>query len=247
MEPEKRKQRFELCESIVLSVAVVATAWSAYQAALWNGIESFRLAAAAAASRAAMEKHLFTEQQFTLDAMQVLHVADHFLEGKSNIVDFYVKRIRPELRDAVEAWIALKPLENSNTPAHPLVMPEYTQRVLEPGRAEVHKLEADAEDQLRVAQVAKQTSNRYVLFTVLLASVLFFTGISAKFDPGRTRSILLVLAAIVLLAVVGLLITTPVAREYRHGFAISRSLVPNLLAPDSQLSASLRDLLKRCA
>jgi hypothetical protein len=38
VEPEKKKQRFELYESIVLSIAILGTAWSAYQAALWNGI-----------------------------------------------------------------------------------------------------------------------------------------------------------------------------------------------------------------
>ena len=48
MEPEKRKKRFELYESIILSIAILGTAWSAYQAALWNGIQTFRLAAAAA-------------------------------------------------------------------------------------------------------------------------------------------------------------------------------------------------------
>ena len=174
-ELEKTKQRFKLYESIILSIAILGTAWSAYQAALWNGIQTFRLAEVAASSRAAMEKHLFTEQQFTLDGIQVLHIVDHLVEGRTKIVEFYVSRIRSELRAAVEAWIALKPLENPNTPAHPLVMPEYTRRVLDPSRTEVHRPQQDAEHLLRMANVANQTSDRYVLFTVLLASVLFFT------------------------------------------------------------------------
>jgi hypothetical protein len=211
-ELEKAKQRFERCESIILSIAILGTAWSAYQAALWNGIETFRLAGAAAANRAAMEKHLLTEQQFTPDAIQVLHIVDHLVEGRSNIVDFYVKRIRPELRAAVEAWIALKPVENPDTPAHPLVMPEYTERVLDPGRAEVHRLDAGAEHQLSLAHLAKQTANRYIMFTVLLASVLFFTGIAGKFDPGKARAALLVFAAVVLASVAILLLATPGAR-----------------------------------
>jgi len=61
-ELEKTKRRFELYETIILSIAILGTAWSAYQAALWNGIQTFRLAEVAASSRAAMEKHLFTEQ-----------------------------------------------------------------------------------------------------------------------------------------------------------------------------------------
>lgn len=147
-----------------------------------------------------------------LDGIQVLHIVDHLVEGRTKIVEFYVSRIRPELRAAVEAWIALKPLENPNTPAHPLVMPEYTRRVLDPSRTEVHRLEEDAEHQLRMANVANQTSDRYVLFTVLLASVLFFTGIAGKFDLGKARATLLVFAAIVLASVAVLLFATPVAR-----------------------------------
>src|SRR5262245_53218593 len=53
-------------------------------------------------------------------------------------------------------------------------MPEYTRRVLNQSRTEVHKLQEDAEHQLRLANVANQTTDSYVLFTVLLASVLFF-------------------------------------------------------------------------
>ena len=63
-----------------------------------------------------------------------------------------------------------------------------------------------------MANVANQTSDRYVLFTVLLASVLFFTGIAGKFDLGKARATLLVFAAIVLASVAVLLFATPVAR-----------------------------------
>jgi hypothetical protein len=50
------------------------------------------------------------------------------------------------------------------------------------------------------------------LLTVLLASLLFFTGIAGKFDPGKVRATLLVFAAVVLALVAVLLVTTPVAR-----------------------------------
>lgn len=124
MESDKRKQRLERFESVLLSIAILGTAWSAYQSACWRGIQTFRLTAAGVASRTALEKHLFTEQQFALDAMQVLHIVDQLVEGKSSIVEFYVKRIRPDVRAAVEAWLALKPLDNPNAPPHPLVMPD---------------------------------------------------------------------------------------------------------------------------
>ena len=73
-------------------------------------------------------------------------------------------------------------------------------------------VEENAEHQLGMANVANQTSDRYVLFTVLLASILFFTGIAGKFDPGEMRAALRVFAAGVLASVAVLLVTTPVAR-----------------------------------
>ena len=75
----------------------------------------------------------------------------------------------------------------------------------------MHRLQEDAEHQLRLANEANQTSDRYVLFTVLLASVLFFTGIAGKFYPGKARTALLVFGAVVLASVVVLLLVTPVA------------------------------------
>ena len=65
---------------------------------------------------------------------------------------------------------------------------------------------------LGAANAANQTFDRYVLFPVLLAPVLFFTGIAGKFDPGKARAALLVFAAVVLASVVVLLVTAPVAR-----------------------------------
>ena len=90
----------------------------------------------------------------------------------------------------------------------------YTDRVLGPARTEVQKLRAESDHEIALAEEANQTSDRYVLFTVLFASVLFFTGIAGKFDPGRTRIVLLSFAAVVLAVVVGLLLMTPVAGSY---------------------------------
>jgi hypothetical protein len=158
-----------------------------------------------------MEKHLLVEQQFTIDAALTLHLVDHYVEGKTQIVQFYESRYRPALREAIEAWIALKPMENPNTPAHPLAMPEYIDKVLTPARAEVKNLRDQADQQIDLAQQSNQNSDRYVLFTVLFASVLFFTGIAGKFDPGRVRAVLLTLAGLTLAVVVTLLIGSPVA------------------------------------
>lgn len=62
----------------------------------------------------------------------------------------------------------------------------------------------------RVARAANQRGDNYVLATVLFASVLFFAGISSKFDRNRERTALLVMGAVLLLVGIGVLATFPV-------------------------------------
>ena len=211
MDIDSRKERFELVEAIVLSVAIVATAWSAYQAARWSGVQSLRLAETSAAGRTAMEKHLFGQEQMTGDAVGSMQVMNALVEGKQNIVEFYVTRMRIELRVAVEAWLALKPLTNASAPAHPLLMPQYTEGVIGPLRAEERTSQEESERLLGLAHDAKTNSDKYVLFGVLLASVLFFVGIAGKFHPGHPRRALLFLASITLAVLIGLILRAPIA------------------------------------
>ena len=63
MDIDSRKERFELVEAIVLSVAIVATAWSAYQAARWSGVQSLRLAETSAAGRMALAMRWLKESR----------------------------------------------------------------------------------------------------------------------------------------------------------------------------------------
>jgi len=159
-----------------------------------------------------MEKHLFTQEQLTGDGVGCMQVMNALVEGKQTTIDFYLARMRPELRTPVEAWLALKPLTNPGAPAHPLLMPQYKEGVVGALRAEELKLQDDADRLLGLARQAKTNSDEYVLFGVLLASVLFFVGIAGKFHPGNPRKALLFIASIALAVVIGLLIRAPIAR-----------------------------------
>ncbi len=46
VEKDERSRWFEITCAIVLSLATTASAWSAYEATLWSGVQTFRLAAA---------------------------------------------------------------------------------------------------------------------------------------------------------------------------------------------------------
>lgn len=42
------------------------------------------------------------------------------------LADFYRSRFREEFKPAFEAWVALDPLNNPETPSSPFAMTEYT-------------------------------------------------------------------------------------------------------------------------
>ena len=53
---------FELIVAVILGLAALGSAWSAYQSALWSGIQTFRLAESTAAGRRAGEKFVHANQ-----------------------------------------------------------------------------------------------------------------------------------------------------------------------------------------
>jgi hypothetical protein len=85
-------------------------------------------------------------------------------------------------------------------------MPEY--RVSEDVRSS--QLNAEAGKHSDDAELANQRADNYVLAVVLLASALFFAGISTKLHRLRQREALLALGWLVFLGTVIWLITSPV-------------------------------------
>ena len=99
-------------------------------------------------------------------------------EGNKKLEDFLFSRFRPEAKTAIDAWLKTDPLNNPNAPPHPFRMAEYVQAEQQEARLQ----EERAGQLLAAANEAKQTSDTYVLLTVLFASVLFFGGISGTFE-----------------------------------------------------------------
>ena len=106
---------------------------------------------------------------------------------------------------AVTAWRATNPLTNPEAPATPFDMPEYV--VAE--RTEADRWEAIADRESAAAETASEISNRYLRFTIIFASVLFFAGISGKFGWQAIDVAVLVLGALTLLIGVAVMLSSP--------------------------------------
>jgi hypothetical protein len=202
----RRERRFEITATVLLALTALATAWSGYQASLWDGVQSSNYTQASAARTEASQNH--TEaNQFRLGDLSVFeNYIDATVVGDMRLADFYRQRFRDEFEPAYEAWIALDPFSNPDTPPSPLAMPEYQLA----DDKEAKALNARAEAKFNEGEDANRYSDTYTATTLFFAAALFFAAISERFSYRRARAALLGMAAVGLVGGTALMLTQPV-------------------------------------
>jgi hypothetical protein len=194
----------ELVAAVLIAVATIATAWSAYQSRRWCGSQALETAAAARArfestnaSRDYMTQHL-------TDVSTWENYVSAREAGNYTLADFWVQHARPEFKPALEAWIASASAAtfSASTQTGSSVTPFDQPSFHYAAEASAFDLGAEADQHAGNAAQDNQRSDNYVLLTVMFALVLFFAGVGAKFRGKRTRCAMVSLAT--LLFVVGL-------------------------------------------
>ena len=190
-----------------MAVATVASAWCGYQSTRWNGNQSILMGEVAALRFQANQKINLAGQEAVIDLNMFEQFHRAMIEGRKETERRILKRFRPEARVAVDAWLATDPFKNPNAPVGPFQMKEYRPRLADEASA------LDQEAGRKFAQTCEANSNvdKYTLFTVMLASVLFFGGLATHFNSARVRIGVLLFGLFLLLATIAILITMPVA------------------------------------
>ena len=188
----RTERRMEIITVAILAVAALATAWSGYQASLWDGIQSsFYTQASSARTNSAQQRT--AANQFRLADLSLFEAyISATLEGSQDVAEFYSQRFRDEFRVAFDAWMALDPMSNPDAPSSPLGMPEYQLA----SEAEADRLQARADELFAAGEDANTISDVYTFTTLLFAAVLFFAAMAERFEYFRAQVVLLVLAAI---------------------------------------------------
>jgi hypothetical protein len=194
----RRTELIEILEAVLLAVVAVATAWSGYQTARWDGRQAH--------SYGLSTKYRATENRAaTLSGQQRLYDTTTFgfwLEAKArgdrDAAALFVRRFRPEYRPAFAAWLKTDPLHNPKALAGPLLMPQYRNAAAERAAAAGERATAAFAAGTR----GRETGDRYLRNTVLLATVLFLTALAQKFKVEGVRIGLLGISAVLL--VIGL-------------------------------------------
>lgn len=196
----------ELVAAIVLALATIASAWSAYQATRWGGVQAEAFAEAGAARAESVRASDLADAELTVDVEYFAIWLEAFSEGNETLESALEKSFRPEFARAFDAWLATDPFVNPDAPHTPFEMDEY--QVAAAQEAEELRLEAEAAS--AVAMEANQTGDNYVLTTVLFASVLFFAGISTKFRGRWIKLSLVGLGLAAFIAGTSILLSYPI-------------------------------------
>jgi hypothetical protein len=206
LDDSERERLLDLISTIILSITVVLTAFSAWQATLWDGEQAEAYARASSARSQANAALIDATTEIGYDHSSfALAVAEYF-RADQDFVDFFMQRlVRDEFRPALETWIAHGPLVNVNAPDTPFELPEYTNAQLEASKS----LSSEAEAELAFGDKANRRGDNYVLATVFFAAVLFFTGVVTKFKSDSIRFGALALASVALIGATAFLLTLP--------------------------------------
>jgi hypothetical protein len=197
----------EIAATLLLAFATVGSAWSAYQAKRWGGVQMFRLIASNGARSEAIRLSDKASQLTSIDVSMFLQYASAVSSHQQQLADFILQRFRPEMKVAMDAWQATRPLKNPDSPLSPFAMKEYSLST---------QTQADQMNQvaqkLNEAKAANTRADDYVLLTVLFASALFFGGIGTKMQLRSLRIVLLSLGIVVFLATAVTQVSMPIAR-----------------------------------
>jgi hypothetical protein len=179
----RRAEVIEILEAVLLAIVAVATAWSGYQTARWDSRQAhvyglstkYRALSNKAATRSGQEE-LYDTSTFSFWLQTKA-------QGDRQAAQLFERRFRPEYRPAFAAWLKTDPFRNPKAPAGPILMPQYHNAMA----AKAQAYDTRATTAFEQGTKARETGDKYLRNTVLLATVLFLTALAQKFKLEGVR------------------------------------------------------------
>ena len=196
----------EVVTVLLLGLATVGSAWSAYQVSRWNGTETDEARASAGFRIEASREYALATQLVAYDASAVSQYSQAVAAENEELQQFLRETIiRPGFRPILADWQA--EIDAGRLPTNLLQNEEYL--------ADLFAVSDAADDEALAAasrsEDAGSTADDYVSLTLFFASALFLAGITASFSTRFAKLTLLSAAGIVLLVAAGLLAGYPIA------------------------------------
>lgn len=206
---DKKSQFREILTAVILSLATVGSAWCTYQSTLWDGVQTFKLTDVIYTGRELSELNIESIQNKTIDGAIVLKYVEAYHNDKKTEMEFFYNLMRPDLKKSVDEWVETKPNVNKDAPKTPFEMEAYNKTYL----SEYDKYSRNYKESMKEAENANTHSDKYVLQTVLFASILFFGGISGTLRSQRMQIFSVIVSLVILIWTVYLLTGLPVCHN----------------------------------
>ena len=190
----------EIVTVVLLAVATVGSAWSAYQVSKWNGVETDEARASAVLRIESSREYALATQKVSYDAATVAQYASAVADENQELQDFLrATLVRPGFVPIFESWEAQ--LAAGQTPTNLLADEEYLGELFAASDA----LDVEAGQASLRGEEAGANGDDYIQLTLFFASALFFAGITASFN-NRLPRIVLLLGSAAILAFAGVLL-----------------------------------------
>lgn len=181
-----RSDWIELAATVLLSLATIVAAWSAYQSTRWGGVQATSFNSAGAKRVEATQYNNQYAAQLQIDVMTWIAYLEQVQAGNASAQTFLRDRFRAEFRPAFDRWLTLAPA-GEVPPGTPFNLPQYEPEA----RRLAEALNREADALTLKGRDANQIADNFVLVAVIMASVLFFAGVSNKIRGYASRVFML--------------------------------------------------------
>ncbi len=206
IEPPRASRLIEIVTVVLLAVATVGSAWSAYQVARWNGVETDEARSSGTSRIDASREYSLATQIVAYDAAAVSQFGEAVASGNEDLQEFLRETIiRPGFEPILQQW--RDEIEAGVVPTNLLENDDYLRELF----AASDELDAASLAAAQRSEEAGDNADGYVRLTLFFATALFFAGITASFSSRAARILLLSASAVTVAIAVGLLASYPVA------------------------------------
>jgi hypothetical protein len=173
----------EVIEVVVLAFVAVATAWSGFQASKWQGHQSLLYGRAFTERFQADTASTLGSQELAANSAIFTAWLQAHAANNAALQSQYKARFTPDYKQAFDAWLATDPFTNPNAPSGPATMPQYQNHYI----AQATRLNDQASSTFDQGTAARDTSDQYVRYTVLLATILFLIALAQRLTTRSAR------------------------------------------------------------
>jgi hypothetical protein len=202
---QRGERALELLAVILLGIATIGSAWSAYQSTQWNGDEADLARQASDERVEAARLFGLATQLASYDSSMVAEYAQALAADDERLIEFFrSSMMRPAFLPYLDSWQA--ELESGVEPRFLLDDPEYRAELL----GDYDAAQASAEATMAESAEAQAQADEYVLLTLVFASALFFAGVTSSFRMRLPRILMLVGSTLLIAYAAGRLVELPV-------------------------------------